>query len=659
MNVKHFPIWGVGSGFALLIILLTVFGSPLSIDHQWSLLQGTQAPESFDDFSFLFGHLPRIAMALIVGATLGLVGSLMQQLTQNPLTSPLTLGSSSGAWLALIIMNVWFAQYVNDYGDLAAMVGAMLAFGLILAIVGLNNMTGLPIVVAGMVVNLLLGAIATGIILLNEQFAQNIFMWGAGDLAQNGWDTFTSLAPQLLIGLPILFFAPRALSLLRLGKEGASARGLSVLPTFFVLMTTGIWLASAIVSSIGVIGFIGLIAPNIARAIGARTARQELVFSMILGAGLLFATDRMAFWLTQYTNDVVTSGVTAALIGAPALVWFSRRQLKAQDNLAFILPTGGRNLSFKALSGIGVSVVTILLLNTFADFSSGSFEWHWLSDYQWQIRQPRLLTAVAAGASLAIAGVLLQRLIYNPLASPDILGVSAGATLALVSTTVLFANATLSNNWLVAALGSIAVLLVLIALARKHQFAPSTLILTGIALTALLDAVIQFCLAKGTQDSYRILLWLAGSTYRVTNAQSLALLASSLLLLSFALISSRWLTLLSVGRAFALARGVPLNLASLIILTLVALLCATTTATMGPIAFIGLIAPHLAIMLGARSTRSQILCAAILGATLLLWADWLGQSLLYPAQIAAGTLVSILGGLYFITLLVIGRFKKP
>jgi len=118
---------------------------------------------------------------------LGLVGSLMQQLTQNTLTSPLTLGTSSGAWLALIVVNIWFPDLIADYSALAAMVGALCAFGVIVLITGVNNMTGLPLVVSGMVVNILLGSIATAIILLNEQFAQNVFMWGAGDLAQNGW----------------------------------------------------------------------------------------------------------------------------------------------------------------------------------------------------------------------------------------------------------------------------------------------------------------------------------------------------------------------------------------------------------------------------------------------------------------------------------------
>lgn len=103
------------------------------------------------------------------------------------------------------------------------MAGALLAFALIVSIAGLRNLTGLPLVVSGMVVNILLGSIATALVLLNEEFAQNVFMWGAGDLAQNGWEWLTWLLPRLVLVFPLLLFAPRVLTLLRLGHEGGGA----------------------------------------------------------------------------------------------------------------------------------------------------------------------------------------------------------------------------------------------------------------------------------------------------------------------------------------------------------------------------------------------------------------------------------------------------
>ncbi|EGR4485060.1 iron(III) ABC transporter, permease protein [Vibrio cholerae] len=646
---------GLGALTLLLALVSVQWGHNLTLNEQWQLVLGHQVAQSFAQVNFIYAQLPRAVMAIVVGTVLGLVGSVMQQLTQNRLTSPLTLGTSSGAWLGLIIVNIWFSDWVADYSALAAMAGALLAFALIISIAGLRNLTGLPLVVSGMVVNILLGSIATALVLLNEEFAQNVFMWGAGDLAQNGWEWLTWLLPRLTLVFPLLLFAPRVLTLLRLGHEGAAARGLAVLPAFLLLMTGGIWLVSASITAVGVIGFIGLLTPNIARSLGARTPKMELYSSALLGALLLLATDMLAMGLSVWAEEVVPSGITAAVIGAPALIWFSRRQLQAQDSLSISLSSHRRSPSRWAVMLIAAALLLALSLHIGWQMESAS--WALPSEFQWPLRWPRMLTALFAGVGLAIAGTLLQRLIYNPLASPDILGVSSGATFALVFASLFLGQSLQSTHWMTALLGSAAVLVVLLLLGRRHHYVPSILILTGIAITALLEALVQFTLAKGTGDSYQILLWLSGSIYRVTGEQALLLSVGVVGLTLLALGLSRWLTLISIGRGFATARGLSASRASLVLLILVALLCALVTATMGPVSFVGLIAPHMAMMLGAQRAPSQLLLAALVGGTLMLWADWLGQALLFPAQIAAGTLVAIIGGSYFLLLLLSQRAR--
>lgn len=655
MNGKVFL--ALSSALLLAAILSVQIGNGVDLVTQWQLLWAQREASSFAEFNFLYGQLPRLVMTLLVGAMLGLVGSVMQQLTQNNLTSPLTLGTSSGAWLALIILNIGFPSLVASYSALAAMSGALLAFALIVVIAGVRNMTGLPLIVAGMVVNLLLGAIATALILLNEQYAKNVFMWGAGDLAQNGWDWVQWLLPRLSVSLLILLFAPRVLTLLRLGHQGAAARGLPVIPAFLILMVLGIWLVSASITAVGVISFIGLLTPNIARAMGARTPKQELYSSLLLGALLLLLTDMLAMCLSLWTTQVIASGITAAAIGAPALIWFSRRQLKAQDTLTISLPQSRASLSRVALLGLLLMMLAALGLHTLFQMNELSWQLALPSSYQWSLRWPRMLTALCAGIGLALAGSILQRLIYNPLASPDILGVSSGATFALVFANLFLGQSLLAAHWVTALLGSLLVLAALVVLGKRHQYAASSLILTGIAITALLESLVQFCLAKGSEDSYRILQWLAGSTYRVTPDQALLLAVLVLLLAAATIALSRWLTLISIGRRFASARGVNAQSTSLILLTIVALLCALVTATMGPVSFVGLIAPHMAMMLGAQQSKTQLLVASLVGASLMLWADWLGQVIVYPMQIAAGTLVAILGGSYFLLLLLVNRSK--
>ncbi len=649
-------------GFILLLLVLAIgnlqLEPGLSISQQISLIFAPQLAQNFSEIFYLYGQLPRLVMALLVGATLGLVGSLMQQLTQNNLTSPLTLGTSSGAWLGLVILSISFTDLSADFAPLVAMGGGLLAFVLVVTITGLRNMTGLPLIVSGMVVNILLGAIATALITLNSQFAQNIFMWGAGDLTQDGWSAVIRLLPQLLPALFIIIAAPRILTVLRLGHDGAQARGLSVLPIFILFMVVATWLVAAVISTIGVIGFIGLLAPNIVRAFGARTALSELLASALLGALLLLFADTLAIAISQWLHSVIPTGVMAAAIGAPALIAFSRRTFKAQDSLTLLLKPIIRPQWLYRAGGCIIFLLAVgMTLSVFLQNSEHALVWQLPEAFQWALRWPRLLTALIAGIALSVAGTLLQRLIYNPLASPDILGVSSGATVSLIMVSMILGTTIQTSLWGVALLGSLLVLALLLLLGRRHQFAPASLILIGISLTACLEAFVQFFLAQGTLSNYRILLWLSGSTYRVNDQQAILFSIIVVLLVIVTLSLSRWLTLLSIGSAFSQARGLHAGKATMLLLGLVALLCALVTATVGPLAFIGLVAPHMAALLGAQKVKSQLILGSLLGATLMVWADWLGQLIIYPSQIAAGTLVAILGGSYFLALMVINRFR--
>jgi iron complex transport system permease protein len=275
--------------------------------------------------------------------------------------------------------------------------------------------------------------------------------------------------------------------------------------------------------------------------------------------------------------------------------------------------------------------------------------------FEWSIRWPRMLTAIFAGGGLAVAGVILQRLVYNPLASPDILGVSAGAVLALIFSSLFMGYSIHSLSPWIAFLGSAIALCLLLFLGKKHQFAPSILILTGISLTAVLEALVQFSLTRVGEGKYTLLAWLAGSTYRVEPESAMIMTMVITASIGAALLLSRWVTLIATGRQFASARGLNINLAYVALLCIVAILCSVVTTTMGPVAFVGLLAPHIAAMMGARLVREQIILSFLIGAALMLFADWLGQVVVFPAQLAAGTLVSIIGGSYFIFLLLKSR----
>ncbi|MDX1587566.1 MAG: Fe(3+)-hydroxamate ABC transporter permease FhuB [Oleiphilaceae bacterium] len=635
---------------ALLWLHLRLDGA-LPLAQQWALVTGAE-PAGFDQVRFFHSALPRALLAIMVGAVLGMVGSLLQQVTQNPLVAPMTVGASSGAWLALVCASVWLPQLGVDHRALVAITGALLAVALVLAIAGRNGMGGLGIVLAGMATHILLGAAAGAIILLNQEAAEGVYLWGAGDLTQSDWRWVQWLWPHLLL-LPVIFLlAPRPLSLLRLGMAGARGRGLSTGPVLVVLLLAGLWVLACSITAVGVISFIGLIAPNVARSLGTRRSGDELLFSALMGAVLLMGADALALAASVWSDNLVPSGTAAALMGAPALIVFARRQLAGQGG-ALAMPPGARHLhpAIPWLTGLVVLALLAGSLTHVAGSDQGGGVFSWPSELIFSLRWPRLLTAAGAGAGMAVAGLILQRLIRNPLASPDILGMSAGATLALVLFSLWTGTSIYQAGPHVAFAGSLLVLTVLLLLGRRSEYAPAMVILVGISLAAMIEALVHFVLAQGGEGAHNIVNWLSGSTYRASGTRSLVLGGGIVGLFALALLCSRWMTLISIGDSMALSRGVNVPRVRLALLLLVCALCALVTTVMGPVAFVGLLAPHLAMLLGARRVRPQLWLAMGLGMALMLLSDWLGRVLLYPQQLPAGLVAALLGGSYFLFLL--------
>jgi iron complex transport system permease protein len=645
----------------LVLIALMPIHLRLAIDLPWSqlvLAWSGDAADGFEALQLQLSALPRLSMALMVGMGMGLSGSVLQQLTQNRLVSPMTMGASSGAWLGLVAITLMAPALAATHGEWAALAGAMVSVALVLVIAGRHGIAGLPVVLAGMAMNLLLGALASGLVLMNNQYARGLFVWGAGDLAQIDWQWAQWLWPRLLPGLLLFALAPRVLTLMQLGREGARARGLDLWPATLALFLAALWLTSVSITAVGLIGFVGLLTPNFARLLGARTALDELIFSTLLGAVLLLMADGLALWATEWAGQLVPSGAAAALIGAPMLLWLSRRQLSAEDHRGLQLPQGPERLG--AVPRVAAVMLALLVLIAAVGVGRSLAGWHleWPSALVWSLRWPRVLTAAAAGAGLALSGAMLQRLLRNPLASPDILGLSAGATLAVMIALALFGGSLLGALAPAAAfIGSLAVLAVLLGLGRRHQYAPSLMVLIGISLTAVLNAALQFGLAKGTADAFALLGWLSGSTYRATANQSIALTAGVLLLGVIGLCGHRALTLIGIGDGMATSRGLAVGRWRLVLLVLVSLLCALVTSLMGPVAFLGLLAPHIAALLGARRVVAQLVWSAALGSVLMVGADWLGRTLIFPLQMPVGIVASVVCGVYFVGLLLRQRLS--
>jgi len=187
--------------------------------------------------------------------------------------------------------------------------------------------------------------------------------------------------------------------------------------------------------------------------------------------------------------------------------------------------------------------------------------------------------------------------------------------------------------------------------ASRGGFSPERMLLAGMALNSAFVTLLMVLLASGDPRMAGLLSWISGSTYNISMTQALQSAVVGMILVALAPLASRWLTLLPLGSATARSAGIALNRSRFSLLLLAAALTATATLTIGPLSFIGLMAPHIVRMLGFRRALPQLLMAGLLGGGLLVFADWCGRMLAFPDQIPAGLMATFFGAPYFIWLL--------
>lgn len=598
-----------------------------------------------------FSWLPRLVVTLLAGAALGLAGTLMQQVLRNPLASPTTLGVASGAQLALMMVTLFAPSWLLLGREWIAMAGGSLAMALVFALAWRRQLNPVVIVFAGLVINLYLAAISMGLLLFFQEELKGLLVWGSGSLVQNSWSGVSYLLPRLLAATALAAVLVRPLAVLELDDASARSLGVSLQHLRFAGLGLAVFVTACVVSVVGLIGFIGLAAPAMVRLLGIRQLGQRLLWAPILGALLLAATDLLLQSLSRYWPVLIPSGAMTALLGAPLLLWLIPRlgiksgTPKANAGLLVARHSAPARLIGLLLVGLLLAVVASLLVG------QGMTGWSWPSWLRWQAqlewRLPRTLAAGAAGVLLALAGTLLQRVSNNPMASPELLGVSGGTFMGVIATALLLPALPLPIMLLGGLIGAFACLLLLVLVNRKHGFQPERILLSGIAITALFEPLQAIALANGDMRVQQLLSWMSGSTYYVTLPVAYGLVGLALLMLAACLLVSRWLDLLPMGSAVATALGIRLNRAQLAILLLVAVLTASATLVVGPLSFVGLLAPHMAKLMGLVRARWHLLGAAASGALLMVSADWVGQQILFPQEVPVGLVSTLLGGAYF------------
>ncbi|KAF1011247.1 MAG: Iron(3+)-hydroxamate import system permease protein FhuB [Pseudomonas fluorescens] len=637
-------------GCLLLVTVLAGLAALLALWQVQVLLDGSEVAEVLLHESLL----PRVAMALLCGAALGLAGTLVQQVLRNPLAEPMTLGIFPGAYLALSLYALYWPGDLQLSREVVALVGGAVAVLVVLLLAWPQRLSPVAVILSGMVVNLYCGAISLAIALGNFDLLRGLQIWGGGALDQAGWTPSLHLALGLAGCGLIVAFSRRSLRLLDSGESTARSLGAKVGRTRLLAIVLAVVLTALVVAQVGVIGFLGLAAPAMARLLGARALYQRLVWAACIGAALLWATDQLVLLASgPFSAHLIPTGTVTSLLGVPLLILLLPRLRQGLSSGWSLHGSGQARFAAGRQWGLGALLVLSVLLSL--QVSRTLHGWHIASLQQisavlfWQL--PHTVAAAAAGGLLALAGTLLQRVTANPMASPDLLGVSSGGALGVVAVVFLVAQPSAAILFGACLAGALAALGALLWLGRG-AFSPARLLLVGVAVSAWFQAIVSAALASGDPRAGLMLQMVMGSLYYLP--ASLAWASAGVCILGLCLVPlfSRWLAAFSLGEGTAASIGVPVNRARLLILLFAGVLTTTATLLVGPLSFVGLLAPHIARLAGACRPLQQLWLSATFGATLMVLAEWLGRQVVFPEQMPAGLVATLVGGPYLVLLMV-------
>jgi len=612
-------------------------------------------------------RLPRAILALLVGASLAAAGAVMQGVTRNPLASPSIMGLSGGASLTSLVAIILWPTLSYNGSIFASLAGAGLGYGCVLVVTMLSpdGFTPTRVALAGAVTSALFAAITQGLV-ISLGMSSTMLYWTIGGIANVTWAQVLAVLPFSAVGLVGLWWLAADITILSLGRDVAVGLGqrsavVRVGATLLVLLLTG-----AAVAVAGPVSFIGLMVPHACRLMAGADYRRLLPASMIIGAGATALADLAARTLLGNRGEMPLGVITAA-IGAPFFLWLlrGRRQQRLDDTTPIHAAARGHwpaRWVFGTLGGVLCSLMLFALYQGDAEISAdailrtlvgrGSADENLIL---WTFRIPRLAFAMLVGMGIAVAGAILQGVLRNDLAEPGILGVSAGASFAIVVVFAFLGPAALRSVFVLpvaGVCGAMASMILVYSLCLDGQHSSPRLLLTGVAVSSVAGATTLLLSLQISSDMYAFVVAFGAGSLNAASWNYVAVLGGVLaLLVPLAWSFAPALNVLRLGTDSATGLGVNVPRWSLGLLTLGVAICAVSMSLAGGIVFLGLIAPHIARRLVGSDHSASLPAAAFLGAILLLLADLLGRNILPQVEIPAGVMVSALGSPYFLYLL--------
>ncbi|ELD8120344.1 iron chelate uptake ABC transporter family permease subunit [Staphylococcus pseudintermedius] len=268
-----------------------------------------------------------------------------------------------------------------------------------------------------------------------------------------------------------------------------------------------------------------------------------------------------------------------------------------------------------------------------------------------EFRVPRMLLGILVGAALAISGAVIQGVIRNPLASPDVIGITKGASLAAVIVIIVFPTAPLFVLPVASFIGALVISLILSLLISWQGIKGSQLALIGMAIGAVAMALVQYLLIRNPMEANIALVWLTGSLFGRSMDHVLTILPWLIVAIPVIFLYARKLDILHLGEEVATALGTHVQRTKMILLFTSVMLAGAAISVVGGLSFLGLIAPHIARSLVGHQHRHIVAMSGLVGALLMVIADGLARIIAPPVDIPVGVLIAIIGAPYFLYVL--------
>ncbi|WP_307208709.1 iron ABC transporter permease [Paenibacillus harenae] len=616
-------------------------------------------------------RMPRAILGVISGAGLAAAGVLLQTVTKNPLASTDTLGINAGAYFMVVVGTIYFPTLLHQSPFLFAAAGGGVAAMCAYVLGGGRSTSPIRLALSGMIIAMVIGSFTSALHIFHATETQSLFLWGSGSLAQLDWKGVTYTWPGVSIVIIVAFFMGKQFDVLILDESTAQSLGQKVNLTRFAGLALAVLVASVVVSVVGPIGFVGLVAPHLVRLSGLRKHNWLIPATALWGAVLLTAADVLTRMVRSSIGEMPV-GAMMAIIGAPWLIWLILRKLNNSGTYSASSMSIGKNrvrIRFPIIAFIMLLFVVsfILISMTMGGtriplsqlFASliGADE---AASYSilLNLRLPRTLVAAFAGIALSVSGVLIQASVRNPLADSSILGVTSGAGFGALLVLIAWPQVSIIFLPIAAMGGAILAAAVIFLFAWRKSLNPPVLILLGIAVSAVGSAGIQALIVLGPLWGSESYIWLTGSTYGRTWDQFLIICIFLVVLLPLAWWLGRRFDLLAFSDDSAIGFGLSVRKTRFAAMTVGVLLSAGAVASVGTVGFLGLIVPHMIRSLIGHNTRQSIVLSSLLGALLLVLADAIGRTILAPVEIPSGLLITLIGAPYFLFLMFRSHTRK-